>query len=119
MRVRALPVLTVAGASLLLTACYPPFRHHHRPYKAVTSLTCPQTQGELTRKDAAADGKTCDYAGPGGEVVTLQLIALTGADSQAAGRNPGRGRQGRRRQGRRPGGYRPARNPHPRGRQGQ
>jgi len=84
MRVRALPILTIAGASLALAACYPPFRHHHRPYKAVTSLTCPQTQGELTRKDAAADGKTCDYAGPGGEVVTLQLIALTGSDSSAA-----------------------------------
>jgi hypothetical protein len=84
MRSHALPLLTAAGASLMLAGCYPPFRHHHRDYKTVTSLSCPQTQGELTRKDASADGKTCDYAGPDGEVVALQLISVTGTDTDTA-----------------------------------
>ena len=85
MRSRTAFLLTLAGASAALAGCYPPFiRHHRHQYKAITSLTCPQSQGDLTRKDAAADGKTCDYAGPNGEVVTLQLIAFDGGDANAA-----------------------------------
>lgn len=84
MRSRDIIILTVAGASLALAGCYRPFLHHHRPYRSVTSLDCPATQGDLTRKDQAADGKTCDYVGPNGESVTLQLISLNGGDANAA-----------------------------------
>jgi len=85
MRSRTLFIITTAGSALALAACTPPmFRHHRHQYKAVSALDCPQTQGDLTRKDAAADGKTCDYAGPNGEVVTLQLISLEGTNENDA-----------------------------------
>ncbi len=55
------------------------------PLKVVTTLQCPQTQGPLTRKGGpAADGLSCDYAGPRGSEVTLHLVALDGADATEA-----------------------------------
>ncbi|MGH7022773.1 MAG: hypothetical protein ACREEB_04180 [Caulobacteraceae bacterium] len=84
MRSRAILILTVAGAGLALAGCYRPFFRHHHPYRTVTTLDCPASQGDLTRKDQAADGKTCDYVGPNGEAVTLQLVALNGTDANAA-----------------------------------
>jgi hypothetical protein len=38
----------------------------------------------LTRKSTAADGKSCDYTSPDGASVTLQLVALNGADINTA-----------------------------------
>jgi hypothetical protein len=79
-------ILTVSAAALAVGACSPRFfhRHRHEPYKAVTSLTCPQSQGDLTRKSAAADGKSCDYTGPDGADVSLQLVALDGTNANDA-----------------------------------
>ncbi len=71
-----------APAALTLGGC---LRHfHHHPYATLTALTCPQSAGDLARKSAAADGKSCAYVGPGGDTVTLQLLALNGGNVDAA-----------------------------------
>lgn len=80
--------LALAGASVLaLAACD---RAHHRghgdggpPMKAAARLDCPDTEGSLTRKAAAPDGRSCDYSGPNGAVVSLSLNAMTGRDADA------------------------------------
>jgi hypothetical protein len=51
---------------------------------AVSTLDCPDSQGDLTRKSAATDGKTCVYATDGGDQVTLQLVSLDGGDARSA-----------------------------------
>src|ERR1700722_19693191 len=86
MRLRTILTFSAAGAVVALAACSPPFfhRHRHDDFKAVTSLTCPQTQGDLTRKSAAADGKSCDYSSPDGADVTLQLVSLDGTNANDA-----------------------------------
>lgn len=73
-----------AGAALALAGCHPPHPHAAAPLRAVSSLDCPDTQGDLTRKSAAADGKTCVYATEAGDQVTLQVVALNGGDTRAA-----------------------------------
>jgi hypothetical protein len=50
--------------------------------RAVTQLECPDHQGPLTRVRIAADGLSCDYAGPKGAEVTLRLVKLD--DDQGA-----------------------------------
>jgi len=54
------------------------------PLKAVASLDCPATQGELTRTSQASDGRSCDYEGPVGETVRLKLVALEGRSAADA-----------------------------------
>ncbi|MDB5482008.1 MAG: hypothetical protein JWO83_3061 [Caulobacteraceae bacterium] len=73
-----------AGAALALAGCHPPHPHAAAPLRAVSSLDCPDTQGDLTRKSAAADGKTCVYATEEGDQVTLQIVSLGGGDAHAA-----------------------------------
>src|SRR5262249_51617266 len=46
------------------------------PMRVVTQLECPEHQGVLTRVSTAADGLSCDYAGPRGAAVTLRLVKL-------------------------------------------
>ena len=84
MNARALLAISVATAALSLAACYPGYFHRHGNYKTVTSLDCPQAQGDLTRQSAAADGKTCDYASADGGQVTLRLVSLTGTTADSA-----------------------------------
>jgi hypothetical protein len=74
----------VAAGALALAGCHPPHPHAAAPLRAVSSLDCPGTQGDLTRKSAAADGKTCVYATEDGDQVTLQVVSLTGSDAHAA-----------------------------------
>jgi hypothetical protein len=84
MRLATILILTASGAALC--ACSPMFFHHrgHGPYKAVTALACPDTEGDLSRKSAAADGKSCEYTTPSGDAVSLRLVSLTGTDANAA-----------------------------------
>ena len=80
-------MLAGAGLAMLaLTACTPPHPHHHAdtPLKAIARLDCPDDVGELKRKSAAADGKSCLYADDDGAQVTLQLIGLAGQDPKTA-----------------------------------
>jgi hypothetical protein len=79
---RAALILTVSG--LALAGCYRPWHHHWGELRAVSQLTCPQTEGELTRTSASSDGKTCSYTGADGAVVTLQVVPLADADAGAA-----------------------------------
>jgi hypothetical protein len=78
------PALILAVSSLALTGCYRPWHHHWGELRAVSQLTCPQTEGELTRTTASPDGKTCAYSGSDGAVVTLQIVPLADADAGAA-----------------------------------
>ncbi len=75
-----------ALAALTLAACTPPHPHHRAEaaLKAITTLDCPASQGGLTRKSQAADGKSCVYTADTGATVDLQLVALDGQDPKAA-----------------------------------
>ncbi len=77
-----LMLTTLAAVSLALTACDPPHPRAKAPLRAIASLDCPDSQGELNRKSVAADGKSCVYATDAGDEVTLQLVALDGKDSR-------------------------------------
>ncbi len=81
----ALPVAAVCLTALALTACGSRGFHISRhadvdddagPMKMVTTLVCPEHQGDLTRIRTAPDGASCDYAGPRGSQVTLSLLKL-------------------------------------------
>ena len=79
--------IAAAGVTALaLAACTPPHPRHHTEatLKTIATLDCPTTQGDLTRKSAAADGKTCLYGDDQAGEVTLQLIDLAGQDATAA-----------------------------------
>ena len=76
--------LIIAVSSLALTGCYRSWHHHFGELRAVSQLTCPQTEGDLTRTNASADGKTCAYSGADGAVVNLQILPLADADVGAA-----------------------------------
>jgi len=81
---------TIAGgvgvAALVLAACTLPHRHHEETaaLRTISSLNCPDSQGDLTRKSAAGDGKTCLYGDDNGDEVTLQLIDLSGQTPKSA-----------------------------------
>jgi hypothetical protein len=83
---RARTILIVSGATLALAACHPPYFHHrgHEAYKSVTTLDCPQAQGDLSRKSVSPDGKSCDYTSADGSAVTLRLVSLTGTTADSA-----------------------------------
>jgi len=68
-------LLFVAASALALTtaACGPSTKADLR-----TALDCPTSQGDLTRTNKAADGKTCIYTSSEGAEVTLQLIPVKG-----------------------------------------
>ena len=68
-------LLFVAASTLALTtaACGPSPKPDLR-----TALDCPASQGDLTRTNKAADGKTCTYASSEGAEVSLQLVAVKG-----------------------------------------
>ena len=82
----AMMLAGAAGAALTITACTPPHPHHHAgaALKSIAALDCPESQGELTRKSAATDGKSCLYADDAGAEVTLQLIGLDATDPKTA-----------------------------------
>lgn len=83
---RLATLLSLTAASAALCACSPVFFHHHGggSYRTISALTCPESQGDLTRKSAGADGKSCEYATASGDAVTLQLVSLTGTDANTA-----------------------------------
>ena len=47
-------------------------------------LDCPERHSRLRLTSTAPDGRSCQYAGPDGEAVTLSLIALDGRSPQEA-----------------------------------
>jgi len=78
----AIMALLVA-AGLTLAACNPPHPKPKPPLHAIAALDCPDSEGDLTRKSAAPDGKSCVYGADGGDQVTLRLISLGGQDARA------------------------------------
>ena len=68
------PLFVAASAlALAAAACAPSPKADLR-----TALDCPSNQGDLTRTNKAADGKTCIYTSSEGAEVTLQLVAVQG-----------------------------------------
>lgn len=51
--------------------------------RVIDRLDCPDREGSLDRTGASVDGRSCAYAGPGEEEVTLALTPLNGATPQA------------------------------------
>lgn len=85
MRSRTILIISAAGVAVALAGCSPRWIHSQRRlYRSVASLNCPDTVGALNRKDASPDGKSCDYTGPNGEAVGLQLISLQGVSASDA-----------------------------------
>jgi hypothetical protein len=91
---RPVVFLSLIGVSALaLAACNPPHPRHgprhddndsdNSSLKVISKLDCPDEQGALTRKSAAADGRSCDYVGEDGAVVTLQLASLSNGGADA------------------------------------
>ena len=75
----AVAALVLAGASL--PACNPPHPKPKPPLHAISSLDCPDNEGDLNRKSVAADGKSCVYGTDAGDQVTLRLVSLDGKDA--------------------------------------
>ncbi|MFL5296130.1 MAG: hypothetical protein ACJ798_07080 [Phenylobacterium sp.] len=76
----ALVVLALAGS----TAAEAGVAANGAPLKVAATLTCPATEGMLTRLRQAPDGQSCDYQGRDGDTVRLSLAALNGrAPSEA------------------------------------
>lgn len=65
--------LLIAASALALSAC------GQDGSSAIAKLTCPATEGDLTRVSASADGKTCNYSSSDGAEVVLQLIPVSGS----------------------------------------
>jgi hypothetical protein len=82
MPIRSLLLIGVAGVAL--SGCYRMHTWRGHELKVISTLTCPDRKGDLTRTAAAADGKSCAYSGPDGAVVNLQLVSLNGGDAKAA-----------------------------------
>ncbi len=83
---RVIAGFSVGAAAFALAACTPPHPHPHpkAALKSIDTLSCPGSQGDLTRKAVSADGKTCQYVNERGDQITLQLITLDGGDVTAA-----------------------------------
>lgn len=64
--------LLIAVSALALSAC-----GQDGP-RTIAKLTCPTTEGDLTRVSISADGKTCAYRSSDGAEVTLELVAVKG-----------------------------------------
>ena len=86
MTTRVIVGFSVVAAAFALAACTPPHPHAHpkAALKSIDTLSCPDSQGDLTRKTVSADGKTCQYVDSRGDQITLALIALDGGDLTAA-----------------------------------
>jgi len=81
-----MPGLAIGAVAAAVTACTPPHPHHppKTALKSIAALSCPASQGDLTRTLISPDGKSCQYAGPGGAEVTLALVAVDGGDVPGA-----------------------------------
>jgi hypothetical protein len=84
------PAILAAGAiALLALAAVPAHAHagvaaNGTPLKVPAKLDCPADQGRLTRVMQAADGQSCDYRGPDGDMVRLSLAPLRGQSPSEA-----------------------------------
>jgi hypothetical protein len=76
--------LSLVLVAFVVTACNPPHPRAKAPLKVISTLDCPESEGDLNRKSAAADGKSCVYAGDDGAEVSLTLVSLGGQDPRAA-----------------------------------
>jgi hypothetical protein len=76
----------VSVAALMLAGCEFPHPHHWNDaaLKTISTLDCPDSEGDLTRKNVASDGKSCVYRDDDGDEVTLQLVDISGGDVKTA-----------------------------------
>jgi hypothetical protein len=77
-------LIALGAAAVSVAACVPP-RPHRDPLKPLARLDCPQDHGNFHLSGAAADGRSCDYAGSDGSKVQVKLVSFSGdADSVLA-----------------------------------
>jgi hypothetical protein len=74
---KSFALIAVGVSAVALSACVPP-NPHREPLKPLARLDCPDSQGAFHRTQAAADGKSCDYAGADGSRLQLKLVSFTG-----------------------------------------
>lgn len=87
-------VLLLTGvAAVSLAACHPPQPRKHddnssssseAELKTISTLTCPDSQGQLRRTAQTDDGKSCTYVNDRGGEVVLRLVTLDGDDIKSA-----------------------------------
>ena len=87
MKTKLMTAVGCGALILMVGACesraeYRARKAEREALKVVSKLDCPETQGNLKRTAAAADGLSCDYAGDGTEV-TLRLVAVSNDPSKA------------------------------------
>lgn len=72
---KLLLLASVIGGAVAVSACHP------RPETAVQTgrLDCPESEGELTRRAQAPDGRSCTYVSGEGATVELRLMQVTGS----------------------------------------
>lgn len=88
--------LLIGAGAAALTACHPapaskseqnqPAERklgRREPIRVISSLDCPEKQGELKLVSKAADGQSCAYASAEA-TVDLRLVKLNGGDAEAA-----------------------------------
>ena len=86
---RALPSVLLVASLVAICACHPrrlsraSFGSPAHPISVGEALVCPDHVGDLQRSSAAADGRSCAYAGPQDEDVQLSLMPLGGQDAEA------------------------------------
>lgn len=87
---RSVSVLVLGGVALVaLGACHPArigrgLNHADRAVSVGARLDCPQAQGDLTRIEIAADGRSCRYAGSDGREARLAFLDLAGRSAKDA-----------------------------------
>ena len=76
--------LAAAGVAVAVAGCHRHRGDDARSVAVTTRLDCPPEQGDLRRTAAAADGRSCRYAGPDGQEVTVAYLVLDGRSPQDA-----------------------------------
>ncbi len=70
----------------VLAACTPPHPKAQggASLRTVSSLDCPDNQGDLKLQTKSGDGQSCAYSSGEGDQVTLKLVSVPGGDVKAA-----------------------------------
>jgi len=86
LNVKCAAALGLSVSIAALAACTPPHPQASTsaPLRTVSSLDCPDNQGDLKLQTKGGDGQSCAYASSDGDQVTLKLVSVSGGDVKGA-----------------------------------